>query len=504
MIRMPKLIRQELSVRISLMVVIAMALLLMASLMVMLHYSRKAVKEEALEKASQSLDGIVERIDNVLLSVEQTTGNIYFSMMPYLDDPEMMFVFSRKLIESNPCVAGCAIAFKEDFYKDRKQFMAYIHRADSAGVAYADSHLVRDDMFGNTPYTEQVWFTKPMESAKPYWLNPLEGMESADEAPVFTFSLPIPGVDRKPLGVIGVDVSLSLLSTIVSSAKPSPNSYCTLLDKDGQFIVHPNADKLMNGTALNMSGDDSDENAREAVQAMVSGESGYKPFRLNGMDYYVFYKPFVRSEVSGRYLDNPGWSVGIIYPESDIFGDYNSLFYYVLAITIVGLLLMFLLCHTIIHRQLNPLLMLTEKAQHIANGNYDEPIPDSRQEDEIGRLQDNFQHMQKSLANHIGELERLTATLKERGDGLRAAYTHAQKADRMKTAFLHNMTNQMLDPAEAIDADVNALSDFSQKTDQRDTAQLVSDIQQKGNFIAELLNNLINMSDEELKKGGQA
>ena len=234
---------------------------------------------------------------------------------------------------------------------------------------------------------------------------------------------------------------------------------------------------------------------RQAAQAMVKGETGYRAFQLNGREYYVFFKPFRRAAVQGRAMKELGWSAGIIYPEDDIFGDYNSLIWYVLAIAFTGLLLLFFLSRMVTHRQLKPLLMLTEKAQRIAKGNYNEPIPDSQQDDEIGRLQDNFQQMQRSLAVNIGELEQLTAQLGERGEVLREAYNEAQKADRMKMAFLHNMTNQMLEPAAAIHHDVSALCDRGSG----DTTTTTS-ILQNGNTIAELLKNLINMSDEEGKE----
>ena len=42
------------------MIVFSMAILLMASLAVMLYYSRKAVKEEATQKAAQTLEGVTQ------------------------------------------------------------------------------------------------------------------------------------------------------------------------------------------------------------------------------------------------------------------------------------------------------------------------------------------------------------------------------------------------------------------------------------------------------------
>ena len=104
--------------------------------------------------------------------------------------------------------------------------------------------------------------------------------------------------------------------------------------------------------------------------------------------------------------------------------------------------------------------------------------------------------MQRSLATQIDELESLKNTLYQRCEGLRKAYDQAKKADRMKTSFLHNMTNQMMEPADAIEQDVQQLCSQSD----RDTAQLVSDVQKKGKAITELLKNLISMSDDEMRK----
>ena len=494
MLQMPKIIQKTLSVRISLMVVIAMAILLMASMIIMLHYSRKAMKEEAVQNALQTLDGTIHQVDNILLSVEQTTGNMIWGLMTNLDNPEAMFTFSRKIVETNPYVAGCAIAYKEDYLPGKKLFMAYVHRGDSASKVYGSSKIVVDSTFGSRPYTEQVWYTEPMKG-KMGWINPLLGMDS-DEAPIVTFALPLYGKDRKPAAVIGVDISLSLLSNIVLAAKPSANSYCTLLDRDGTFIVHPDDNKLNQQTVVSLS----DQSMKEAAKAMMSGQTGYKPFRLNNTNYYIFYKPFKRTAVPGRTATDIGWSTGIIYPENDIFGDYNSLSYYVLVITVVGLLLLFFLCRFIIHRQLKPLLMLSDKAQLIAEGKYDEPIPDSRQKDEIGRLQANFKQMQQSLSAHIKELEELKETLQIHGEELREALIQAQKADRMKTSFLHNMTNQMIIPSETILKDVEKLCDASRENAVKEINQLVVEIQDKGNFIADLLNNLLRLSDEEVRK----
>ena len=445
MTKLTNFIKGRLSVKISLMAVSAMAVLLIASLVVMLVYSRKKVKEETFARVTQTLDGTVQNIDNILLSVEQSTGNVYYSLPSRINNPEALELYRCKLIDSNPYVADCTIAL------------------------------------GDTTVTESKWTVKPVQ----------EGKE-----PLISFSVPLYNTAGQLAGYLGTDVSIGLLSRIVAQTKPSENSFCVLLDSVGNFIVHPDAEQLIQQSAIEISKANANAELGEAVQAMIAGQTDYRTFRLWGTDFYVYFKPFSRSSVRGRAIGHLGWSAGIIYPERDIFGDYNNLQYYVLVISIIGLLLTFLLSHAVIKSRLKPLLMLTSQAQHIAAGNFSEPIPDSKHIDEVGRLQDNFQLMQRSLATQIDELESLKNTLYQRCEGLRKAYDQAKKADRMKTSFLHNMTNQMMEPAVAIEQDVQQLCSQSD----RDTAQLVSDVQKKGKAITELLKNLISMSDDEMRK----
>jgi methyl-accepting chemotaxis protein/sigma-B regulation protein RsbU (phosphoserine phosphatase) len=430
------------------MVLVPLATLLMLALLIMFGYSRKAVKEEALQKAAQTLEATVQHIDNILLSVEQSTGNIYWKMLNYLNQPDKTKEYCRKLVEGNPYVVDCHL------------------------VMDADSNAI--NMIG--------------------WIEPMEGNGQLDEA-VISFSLPVYQGGKK-VGLLVADVSLTLLSKIVLDAKPSPNSFCTLLDHNGGLIVSPDSSTLSQNIFTVMS-QENDSSFKDLAQAMLSGETGYRHIKLDGEDCYVFYKPFERSDVPGRSGGELGWSVGIFYPENDIFGDYNLLLYMVLAIAVTGLLLLLLLCQTFIHRQFLPLRLLAKSSQRIAEGYYDEMIPESRQQDEVGRLQNHFQQMQLALATHVNELKQLSDTLQERGEVLQAAYEQAEGAERMKTSFLYNMSNQMMAPANGIYSSVMAISGSYKELTEEEINHQVDEIQLRGEKITGLLNQLIADSEKE-------
>lgn len=251
---------------------------MVASLSVMLYYSRKSIKEEAICKADQILKGTTEQIDNILLSVEQSAGNTYFSLLPYLNDPEKVMSYCHKMVEANPIITGCAVAFKKDYLKDHPYYMAWAHRMTSSKSSLDQGDLIIEETDTTGVYLDQTWYKEPMTGMKPGWQRPMVG-EDADEIPVITFCLPILDSEQKPIGVMGVGVSLSHLSEVILAAKPSLNSYSILLNSDGTYIVHPNSKKLMNQRITDYLEEGSD--ARKAAEAMISGKEGYMPFYLD-------------------------------------------------------------------------------------------------------------------------------------------------------------------------------------------------------------------------------
>ena len=454
MLRLTRLISRTLSFRLSIMVLVALATLLMAALLFMFSFSRNAVKEEALQKGQQTLETMVQNIDNILLSVEQSSGNIYWKMMGSWKKPDKIEIYRRKLIEGNPYIVNC--------------------------------HVITDSTYNE------------IDTNVPCWTRYNWGNNSLNGEATISFCLPIYRQQQK-VGMLVADVSLTLLSKIVLESKPSPNSLCALLAHDGSFIVCPDS-SFLNQNIFSMASEAKDPNVIKVARTMLEGATGFANLKLFGKDSYAFYKPFERSSVPGRYTEKMGWSAGIVYPEDDIFSDYNRLLYVVLIISVTGMFLLLLMCQTFIYRQLSPLRQLSKSAQCIAEGYYNEPIPDSRQQDEVGRLQKHFKQMQQSLATRVGEMKQLSDTLKLRGKELQIAYEQAESAEQMKTSFLYNMSNQMMTPARGIYTCVMDISKNYSELSEEKTNQLVDEIHLRGDKITDLLNQLISDSERQKKE----
>ena len=214
----------------------------------------------------------------------------------------------------------------------------------------------------------------------------------------------------------------------------------------------------------------------------------------------MFFKPFKRVEWEGRSDWQLDWSVGVVYPDADIHSVHNKLLYLVVAITIVGLLLFFLLCGWLVRHELKPLSLLTQLTQRIAAGNYDESVPATNREDEVGHLQNRLRKMQDRLKEQTADLENETMQLHEHSDELRAAYGRIEENDRMKTSFLHYITNQMAVPAESIDRSVTTLCNNYHDISKDEIDKQVDNIERKSDMLVELLNHMAHFTDAETGK----
>lgn len=481
------------SLRLNTIVIYEVVVLLLVSLTVLWYFSRDMLKKESMQDAEQTLEAAALQADNVLLSVEQSAGNIYWEMMGHLDKPERMITYCRKIVECNPYVMGCAIAFKPDFYPNKEQSMSYVRRKK-----FNSPQLISSETYGHKTYTERMWYREPMEEGKIGWLQPRDG-KSADGESVITFCLPIRSNDEQ-VGVFAVDLSIDLLSQIVLSAKPTDNSYCFLLSNTGVFIVHPEREKMLGRTAFSLTENGANPALHKAIEAMLAGETDHKSFQRDGEDFIIFYKPFVRAEMPRRYLKNFKWSIACVYPIKDIAGPYQNLIIHVLVTAAVGLFLFFIFSRIVFKKQYKPLRKLIEATEDITEGNYDEEISSTRRNDEIGAFYQHFMKMQQALATHVNEQKELTATLEKHREELQEIYKQTLTSSDVKRNLLHNATNQMLPPSEAIANSVSILCNDYQTMSPQETQHEADTIRQQSDTILKLLDQMLSTSEDEERK----
>ena len=388
-------IRCKLSVRVSLWVVFFAAIIFNVALGFLFYQAREAVRQEAINSATQILDKTSLRVEGILNRVEVASNMTRWLVQRHPNKADSMFVYSRGVLLNNPDFYTCSIAFEPYYFKDKgRYFSAYTKHLD-------DSLRTIQGGCDHYRYFFADLYLMPQLLDKPCWTEPYMDLDAPTNTfeMVTSYCLPIKDKNDQFIGVINTSLSITWLSQTISAVKPYPNSYSIMIGRGGTYFVHPDTTKITRQTIFTQTMEQPDTALTALGYAMQRGEEGIKHMNIDGKDCYVFYKP----------LGQTGCSMAIVCPESDIFGGFDRLRNSVRAIVLVGLLLMLYLFIRIITRELQPLRRLADEAETIASGQFDAMLPDFKRIDEIGQLSHSFGNMQQSLVKYIDELKNTTA-----------------------------------------------------------------------------------------------
>lgn len=431
------MIRHSLSMRIGLMLMGIAAFIFIVSLGFLYVKSRNYVRNEAINRASQVLNNTVLRVSTILNEVEIVTNNTDWLVRTHLQ-PDSVEAYSRRIIEQNPHFNGCSISFEPYFFQEKGEFYS-VYTSRKNGVIET-----RQEGNDNYRYFEKEWYLKPKQQNKACWVDPFfdeyEEENALSRDAITSYAIPLISNEGQCVGVISTDLSLSWLSQTIMEKMPSPNSYCIMLGEDGTFFIHPDTTKLVYQTIFTNTDPDRDADIVSLGNDMLKGNEGIQRLYLDEEICYVFY----------RQLQQTGWSIAIIYPESEIFRGYNKLFYIVLSLIFIGLLLLLFFCYQIIHTEIQPVNQLASQARKIAAGNFNEHIPHSDRIDPVGQLQNTFGVMQQSIAGYIHDIHRVNEEIEQRNEELLIANKQAQEALDKKTAFMQDLTHQVRTPLNII------------------------------------------------------
>ena len=398
--------KRSLSTRLSLWIVLFAAVIFLIALGFMFFESRQAVRQEAINHATQILENTAERVNTILTKVEVATDNTDWLAARHLDAADSMYVYSRRILQNNPDLNGCSIAFEPYFFKDRGRYFS--------AFSLNQNGVIKTTQEGNEHYEyfSMDWYQLPKLLDKPCWTEPFldynpDDIYSTDR--IISYCKPIKDGKGQFVGTISVDLSLDWLSKTISAVKPYPHSYSIMIGQSGTYFVHPDTTKLFyqsiftpmmkhvraDGTNGTLMLEEPDTTLTALGHAMQHGEEGMRELSVDGVKSYVFYKP----------LSNTGWSVAIVCPESDIYGGYNRLQSMVAFIAFIGLLIMLFMFRRIVGKELRPLENLASQTEAIASGNFEMALPVDGRTDEIGQLTQSFDNMQRSLVKYIDELK---------------------------------------------------------------------------------------------------
>ena len=427
-------IRQSLSVKLIISIVLLAVPIFVLSIGLLFFESRSYIKREATEHAKSRLNTAAHHVDRYL-RIAETATNITSWIVEENFVPDSMLAFSRRIVELNGNIDGCSIGAEPNMFPEYGRYCsAYTIREGDSIITVLEQPY---------EYFSKIWYATPRIQKRSGWTVYYDEVDSLDvvlDGMLATYGKPLFAPDSTLLGVITVDLSLTRLSRMITADKPYPNSYFVMVDRQGQFYIHPDSTRLF--TPI-FSGADPVKQADLIAlgHEMTSGQEGSMSVVIEGQPCIVCYKP----------IRNALWSMAIICPENDILQGYQRLTSIIIPILIIGLILILILGRRSVVHALSPLDQLLVQSRHIAAGQYDEQIiTHSTRRDAVGQLQNSFMQMQASLNRQMKAIQKVNSETARRNEELARANELAEEAGYQKTTFIHNMTHQIRTPMNIV------------------------------------------------------
>lgn len=440
------LINRKLSLKLSLGITLFLVMIFTLSLGILFMQTRQMVKEEAISRAEQELENMVQRVNGAMNEVEVATRTAEWHLDDEQLEPDSLLNDARRIVAMNPNFDGCSISMEPNFFPQiGRYFSVYAyHIGDSVKAKVEEPY----------DYFDKIYYKTPISLGKPSWVEAYsentEGVASESyEDLIVSYGVPMYNGKREVIGVISTDLSMPWLAEVVQEFKPYESSYCVMLGSDGQYLIHPDTTKLMRQTIFTDLDPNKQQDLISLGHEMLSGNKGVMSVVINGKRCIALYQSLQRAP----------WSVTLICQESEILAGYTKLLYILIPLLVFGLLVILVFCMNVVANMVKPINSLTEQLSYITNGHYDETIDTTDRRDVIGRLQNNFAEMQKALSYQITSLQEVNAATKQMNKELAEASEQVNMAVEKKNEFLKDVTHQIRTPLNIINGFIQVLRD---------------------------------------------
>ncbi len=378
-------------------------------------------------------------IQRRLSDVYVATNNNVHEIERDIDDPDKLYAHLERIVKENPWIVSCGLLFVPDYYPEKGKYFVPFATRDTADVV---SVMRIDTVYHD--YFEDDWYVARMESDSADWVDPYfeDPQLTTYIAPrlLTTYAVPIHNREGRPVAVLCSDLSLEdLRNDMLQKVRQGKRnyeqnekhpSYNCIIDRNGRYVLHPDRDRMLKDTF--------------DAKVTFKGKEGTVSAIVDGVPSWIFY----------HHLKYVEWTVMMVVPENLIQRHGRMLNTIILLVMLIGLAAIYLFCRQQIRKVTSPLHRFARSAEEVAKGNFNAPLPDIRDDDEIRLLRDSFGNMQQSLSRYIDELKTTTAQKSAIESELSVA--RRIQMSMLKTETPHRpdlMIKATLTPAKAVGGD---------------------------------------------------
>jgi signal transduction histidine kinase/DNA-binding response OmpR family regulator len=370
----------------------------------------------------------------------------------------------------------------------------YLYKTDSKANRLG---ILRDN--GAYNFQKESWYSEAVKSGKQMWSSIYQW-----EVKPYPLSIAVgrpiyDPINKKLVGVIGVDQRLSQISDFLRQLKASPSGTTFILERNGllvasssseqPFVLIDNLPKRLNATESSVP------TIKSTAQHLVQQFGEFNKIQdYQQIDFTINNQRQFVQVTSWHNQYGLDWLVVVVVPESDFMGQISANTRTTILLCLGALAGATVLGIYTSRWIASPILKLQQASEAIATGQLDRTV-EVQGIHELERLGRAFNQMAAQLKTSFIELE---SRVEERTAQLKEAKLVADGANQAKSEFLANMSHELRTPLNGILGYAQILNRSSAlPAKERHGVEI---IHQCGYHLLTLINDVLDLSKIEAGK----
>ena len=169
-------------------------------------YTRRNIRKQTIENTYKNMVNL-QRTAKLQTSVESAVEATMGEVIVHLNDPDLFYGITSRLVSHNDYIVGSAIAMRPGYYPQKdKLFAPFAYPESKNGKGQPRVKLLPYD------YTQQEWFSTPIRKDSAMWTEPYFDKGGSDLL-IRTFSMPIHDQSNHIVGILTADVFFKDMAT---------------------------------------------------------------------------------------------------------------------------------------------------------------------------------------------------------------------------------------------------------------------------------------------------
>ena len=414
-------IRAKLIITYICVVLLAVLCITIPSLKTQIENIEESIQLNADANMSNAVSYIQTFMEKPLQTTKDTVPYALYGNLDYVQTPKEL----NSLIADNPALFSM-------YYADELPM-------NKGGVFYSSDGWIPE---ANYDKEDRLWYAVPKKNHKSIIIDPYK--DEATKVMVTTVATPV-YKNNKFKGVIGIDIKLEQINTMVNQVKLSNKGYSFLLDKDGIYLTNPDSSKMLKGNFYK----------DYPVLAKYKNKNNLSDVQLDAGDGYYF---------AVRPIENTnGWTLVSIGPKAELYEKLWANINVIIIMAVISILFSMAIAFVFALKIVNPIKKVDSAVNEIASGNADltqRINVDSN--DEIGSLEKGFNKFIEKLQNIISQIQGSKKELSEVEDNLVSSISEASSSITEIISNIESVGNQVGSQVSAVSQTSAAVTEIAE------------------------------------------